>query len=65
MGNGLILFHNLVSLPSSKLGSFPHMAGAKKGKNVKSCSVYFLHFCSVFNYYYIYKNTKYIHRLNC
>lgn len=34
MGNGSILFHNLVSLPSSKLGSFSHVAGANKGKKL-------------------------------
>lgn len=44
MGNGLILFHNLVSLSSSKLGSFSHMAGANKGKNLKSCPFYVLGF---------------------
>lgn len=42
MGNGLILFHNLDSLCSSELGSFSHMVGANKGKNLKSCPFYVL-----------------------
>lgn len=54
MRNRLLLFHNLVFLPSSMFGSFSRMAGKNMGMNLKSCAFFFF----FYYYHYMYKKVQ-------